>query len=237
MAGKAYVCDDRFEVGIRGGWPGALAEQLVIPATALHPLPDSVDDVTGALVEPGSNALRAVDAAAPQPGAPLLICGGGTIGVLSAILAAARGAEVHVLERAGAVTVASGLPGVAGVWTAETLPDLAFDAVIDASSGRDVPALALDVVQPGGRLSFIGLSGEPSRIDTRTLVLKDVTAVGILSASPGLAATIEAYAAGTVDPTPVVAATVGLADVGDALAGHRPAGAGPGPKILVDPRL
>ena len=84
---------------------------------------------------------------------------------------------------------------------------------------------------------YIGLAGQPSLIDTRTLALKDVTAVGILSASPGLADTIAAYADGAVDPRPLVAATVGLDQVGAVLAGQRPPGAGPGPKIHVDPRL
>jgi len=58
----------------------------------------------------------------------------------------------------------------------------------------------------------------------------------VLSASAGLAGTIEQYAAGAVDPRPLVAATVGLDDVAAVLAGRRPAGAGHGPKILVDPR-
>ena len=61
--GRGHLCEDRHEVGIRRGWPGALAERLPMPVTALHPLPDSVDDVAGALVEPGGNALRAVRAA------------------------------------------------------------------------------------------------------------------------------------------------------------------------------
>ena len=30
-AGRQHLCDDRFEVGIRRGWPGALAEQLGVP--------------------------------------------------------------------------------------------------------------------------------------------------------------------------------------------------------------
>ena len=45
-------------------------------------------------------------------------------------------------------------------------------------------------------------SGEPSEIDTRVLALKDVTAVGILSASPGLDAAIQAYAERLVTPGP-----------------------------------
>jgi hypothetical protein len=66
---------------------------------------------------------------------------------------------------------------------------------------------------------FVGLAGIPSLVDTRTMVLKDVTAVGILSASPGMAATIEHYASGSVDPRPLVCATVGLSEVGEVLAG------------------
>src|ERR1035437_5930167 len=126
--------------------------------------------------------------------------------------------------------------GVPGTWTASDVPDLAFDAVIDCSTAAALPGLAVDIVEPGKRVVYIGLASTPSLVDTRTMVLKDVTAVGILSASPGLAATIEHYASGSVDPTPLVCATVGLSEVGSVLAGWRPAGAGPGPKVHVDPR-
>jgi threonine dehydrogenase-like Zn-dependent dehydrogenase len=122
------------------------------------------------------------------------------------------------------------------VWTAGTLPSLPFDAVIDASNAPELPALALELVEPGGRVVYIGLAGTPSTIDTRTLALKDVSATGILGGSPGLAATIERYASGAVDPRPLVAATVGLDEVGRVLGGERPVEAGLGPKIHVDPR-
>jgi hypothetical protein len=59
--------------------------------------------------------------------------------------------------------------------------------------------------------------------------------VGILSASPGMEATIDKYAAG-LDPRPLVAATVGLDRAAEVLAGWRPDGAGSGPKIHIDPR-
>lgn len=62
-----------------------------------------------------------------------------------------------------------------------------------------------------------------------------VLAVGVLSASPGLAGAISRYASGAVDPRPLVAAMVGLGEVAEVLAGRRPPGAGAGPKIQVDP--
>ena len=230
--GRHHVCAERHELGITDGMPGALAEQLAFPAAYLHALPDAVDAVAGALVEPGGNALRSVEAAAVRPGERLLVLGTGTIGLLVAMAARARGAEVHLMGRD--LEFAREL-GVGEVWTRESLPALPWDAVVDASNAPELPGLAVDLVEPGRRVVYIGLAGTPSTVDTRDLVLRDVTAVGILGASAGLAPTVEAYANGSVDPRPLVAATVSLEEIVDVLAGHRPAG--PGPKIHVDPRL
>ena len=96
-SGRQHLCADRFEIGIRGGWPGALAEQLLVPVSALLPLPDAIDAPAGALVEPGGNALRVVQAAQVVTGQRLLVMGPGTIGLLSALIARSRGADVHLL--------------------------------------------------------------------------------------------------------------------------------------------
>ncbi len=235
--GHQHVCENRREVGIRDGLPGALAERLAVPASSLHLLPDTVDAVLGALVEPGGNALRAAEAAAAGAGDRALVLGPGTIGLLAAMFLRAVGAEVHLLGISGPTLGFARSLGFAHTWTEDTLPDLPFDAVVDATNDAGMPARALDLVEPAGRVVCIGLAGSPSLVDTRTLALKDVTAVGILSASPGLDRTIAAYADGVVDPRPLVAATVGLDQVGAVLAGERPVGAGPGPKVHVDPRL
>jgi threonine dehydrogenase-like Zn-dependent dehydrogenase len=236
-AGRQHVCEFRQEVGIRGGRHGALAEQLTVPASSLHPLPDAVDPVLGALVEPGGNALRAAQAAALRPGDTALVLGPGTIGLLVAMFLRADGVEAHLLGRSDQDLDVVRSLGFAGVWTAGNLPRLPFDAVIDASNAPHLPALAVELVEPGKRVVYIGLAGTPSLLDTRELALKDVTAVGILSASPGLAGAIERYAGAVIDPRPLVAATVGLDAAAEVLAGGRPAGAGPGPKIHIDPRL
>jgi threonine dehydrogenase-like Zn-dependent dehydrogenase len=236
LSGRQHLCEERFEVGIRRGWPGALAEQLVMPVSALHQLPDAIDTVAGAMVEPGANALRAVQAAALSPGDRVLILGAGAIGQLGALFALAQGAEVHLMGRSPrSVDFARGL-GLHGVWAFDDLPSRSFDAVIDATNDATMPALALDLVEPGKRVVYIGLSGTSSSIDTRTIVLKDVTAVGILGGSGGLDGAIELYASGAVDPRPLVAATVGLEEVAAVLGGWRPEGSGSGPKIHVDPR-
>jgi threonine dehydrogenase-like Zn-dependent dehydrogenase len=236
LSGHHNVCEARFEIGIRGGFPGALAERLAVPASALIELPGNVDDTAGAMVEPGGNALRSVRAASLASGDRLLVLGTGTMGLLAAEFARANGAEVHLMGRSPrGIEFARGL-GFAGAWERSALPPLAWDAVIDASNAVELPALALDLVEPGKRVVYLGIAGTPSVIDTRTMALKDVTAVGILAASQGLAGAVEHYGAGSVDPRPLVAATVGLDRVADVLSGWRPESASVGPKVHVDPR-
>jgi threonine dehydrogenase-like Zn-dependent dehydrogenase len=229
-AGRQHLCADRYEIGIRNGWPGALAAQLPVPVRALHSLPFP-DETLGALVEPGGNALRAVLAAGLSPGSRVLITGPGTIGLLAAQFAAAQGAEVHLLGLD--LSFARSL-GFSNAWTAAELPTVPFDAVIDTSNSATLPALAIDRVEPGGRVVFIGIAGEPSLVDTRRIALKDLTVVGILSASGGMPETISRYASGAVDPRPLVAATVGLDEAVAVLSGDRSYGRAP--KIHIDPR-
>jgi 2-desacetyl-2-hydroxyethyl bacteriochlorophyllide A dehydrogenase len=233
-SGRRHVCRDLIEVGISMGHAGALAERLRVPAATLHRLPDTVDDAAGALVEPGGNAWRAAAAAHARRGARILVWGGGAIGLLAAAFAAAAGAEVHlVARRASSRSLAAGF-GVTAAWTRDEVPGGPFHATIDATSDPAIPAALLGRVEPGGRVVCIGLAGAPSLIDTRELALRDITAVGLLSGSPGLAPAIEGYASGAVDPRPLVARTIGLDAVAGVLRAPPPDTAPP--KIQVDPR-
>ena len=49
-SGRQHLCPERYEIGIRRGWPGALAERMPVPKRALLRLPDAVDPQLGALV-------------------------------------------------------------------------------------------------------------------------------------------------------------------------------------------
>jgi threonine dehydrogenase-like Zn-dependent dehydrogenase len=231
-AGHGHVCADRREVGIVG-WAGALAEKVLVPASSLYRLPDMIDDRAGALVEPGGNAWRAASAAQAGPGQRILVCGPGTIGLLTTAFARAAGAEVHILAvDRGRKDLASSF-GASGYWTADDPPPGTYDAVIDATDDHQMPAAALARAEPAGRVVYIGVSGAPSLIDSRDLVLGDLTAVGILGASAGLAPAIEHYADGRVDPSGLVQVTVGLGQAAEALAGQ--ISAAPGTKIHIDP--
>jgi threonine dehydrogenase-like Zn-dependent dehydrogenase len=233
-AGNGHVCADRHEIGITA-WPGALADKLLVPAGSLYRLPASVDDRAGALVEPGGNAQRAAAAAQAGPGRRILVCGPGTIGLLAVAFASAAGADVDVLAADPNRRELAAEFGAGRYWTADDPPPGPYDAVIDCTGDHRVPASALTLVEPAGRVVYIGVSPRPSQIDSRDVVLNDLTVVGILGASAGLATAIEHYADGRVVPGGLAAVVVGLDRAADALGGR--IDPGPGVKIHIDPRL
>ena len=124
--GLQHVCEDRYEVGIRGGFPGALAEQMAVPVTALHPLPDAVDAWRA---HSSSRAGTPCGRSGPRhlrPGTGLLVLGPGTIGLLVAQFALAQGAEVHVMGRSERSLEFARTLGVQGAWTSGDLPAAAL---------------------------------------------------------------------------------------------------------------
>jgi threonine dehydrogenase-like Zn-dependent dehydrogenase len=234
-SGYQHLCHDRDEVGIRNGYPGALAQRLVIPEFAAHELPDDLDPALGAMVEPTGNALRSVDATKLVTGDRILIFGPGTIGLLCALIAQSRGIEVHLVGVEEHSLIFAQQFGFAGVHHIDTIPELPVHAIIDATFNKDIPALALELLEPGRTVVYIGIAGVPSMIDSRTLVLKDLTAVGILSASPGIAGAIQLLSSGVIDPRPLIASVVSLEESAQVLAGERPGAIGYGPKIHTKP--
>jgi 2-desacetyl-2-hydroxyethyl bacteriochlorophyllide A dehydrogenase len=234
-AGRHHVCADRQELGVRDGLPGALAERLRFPAVGLRRLPEGLEPDAAAMVEPAGSAFRAVRAAELRPGSRACVWGSGTLGLLALQFALAEGAAVDVVGvRPEQLRLAREL-GARASYRPDEVPHARYDAVLDLSTGPDVPARAVELVEPAGRVVLVGLAEGPSPVDTRRAVLRDVTIVGVLGASAGLDAAIDGVASGRVRTSELVAAVVGLDEVADVLrVGGAPSATG-APKTLVDP--
>ena len=89
---------------------GALREYVAWPEAALHPVPDSIDDVAAALIEPLAIAIHAVERAGNVAGATVGVIGCGPIGLL--IVAVARVAGVAASSRPTRWRTAGMLPSV-----------------------------------------------------------------------------------------------------------------------------
>lgn len=78
------------------------------------------------------------------------------------LFARAAGAEVHLLGLTQCSLAFARSLGFTHTWTADALPDVAFDAVVDASNAAHLPARTLDLVEPAGRVVYGGWPAAPA---------------------------------------------------------------------------
>lgn len=180
-AGLYHVCPDRVETGI-ARFDGAMGREMVFPARSLHVLPPGIDRRAAVLIEPLAVSYRGVRRLfREEPGATLVI-GGGTIGVLSAMVARALGApDVVVVEPS---VDRSRWARDAGFETVEA-PSGRWPNIVEASGSVHGMTGAFGTLGLAGRLLFLGLCGQKIPVDVDRLVLDDQLVLGSLS-SPGV---------------------------------------------------
>ena len=162
--GNPNLCSNKRKITKGGAW----AEYMVVHERTLFAVPDGVSLQIAAMTEPMGCALRAVEMAELQPGDNVFIAGGGTIGLLLANLAQARGAnkvilsEPQPIRRALAAKVGvtravdpmnEDLPAVIAAETNGDGADVAFEAV-----GLAVTSEAcIKGIRPGGTAVLMGV--------------------------------------------------------------------------------
>lgn len=89
------ICENGGIIGssLRGFHQGAMAEYVVVKERHLHALPDEMSFEEGALMEPVSNAIHAVNRAGIKVGDKVAVMGAGTIGLCMIQAARVAGAE------------------------------------------------------------------------------------------------------------------------------------------------
>ncbi|UCG87454.1 MAG: alcohol dehydrogenase catalytic domain-containing protein [Gemmatimonadota bacterium] len=148
---------------------GALREYIAWPEHCLVPLPPSVTDIEGAMLEPLGVALYSVDLGGVSPGTSVGVFGCGTIGLSVIQLARAAGATrifatdqpgvPHRLEAArsyGADAFAvSGGDEIAAIL--EATGGRGVDVAFEAAGDPDAVETAVAAVKPGGQAILIGI--------------------------------------------------------------------------------
>ncbi|WP_181771032.1 zinc-binding alcohol dehydrogenase family protein [Amycolatopsis pittospori] len=142
------------------GWDedGGYAEFAVVPATYALPLPDGyTDDELAPLLCAGLIGYHALERAQVPEGGRLGIYGFGGSAHLTAQVAIARGATVHVMTRSEeARKLALALGAASAVAAAEPPPEPLDSAILFAPVGELVPP-ALEALDRGGTLALAGI--------------------------------------------------------------------------------
>ena len=206
---------------------GAFRQRIVCDAAQAHKLAASVSDAEGALAEPLSVALHAVQRAGPLLGRRVLVTGCGPIGALI-VIAARRAGAAHITAtdvgdfalRAAlkvgadeAINVAARPDGL----TSYTADKGSFDVLFEASGNQRALVGAFDALRPRGIIVQVGLGGEMT-LPVNVIVAKEFELRGAFRFHEEFAVAVELLNKGLVDVKPLVSATLPYRDAGRAFA-------------------
>ncbi|MGI8925516.1 MAG: zinc-binding dehydrogenase [Tepidiformaceae bacterium] len=235
------VIDPASETGFRSiGYspeiPGAYSEYVVMSASLLLRVPDSVSDVVAATTEPCAVGLHAVRQAAMSEGQSALVMGAGPIGLMTLLwlkhdgvrfvaisdysperraLAARLGADL-VIDPATenvADTIAASLEGL-GAATAPGANAPAPDVVFECVGVQGTLEQAMELVQARGQVIVVGVCMKADTIQPMVGINKQLRLAFVLGYTPDeYAGALEALGNGSIDTAPLVTRTVGIDDL------------------------
>jgi L-iditol 2-dehydrogenase len=208
---------------------GADAEYFKARGEWLHKLPEGISFAEGAMVEPLSVAYNAtVLAGGIDPADVVAVLGGGPIGLLCVMAAAANNATVVLLEpqqerrdKALQIGAAAALDPTAHDFAdgvAELTGGRGFDVVIEAAGSPAAMANALEVAGQEARVVYVGIDiGAEVPAKLGLIQSKALRMRGLIGSVGLWPRTIRFLASGKVDATSIVTATYPLRDALDAL--------------------
>ena len=167
------------------GWDddGGYAEYAAVPAAYAYPLPEGPTDVEVApLLCAGIIGYRSLRRASLPPGGRLGIYGFGASAHLTAQVAVAQGAEVHVLTRDAAARQLALELGAASAGGTVDRPPVPLDAAIVFAPAGEIVPHALEALDQQGTLALAGihLSDVPS-LDYARHLFREKTVTSVTS--------------------------------------------------------
>ncbi|THF84503.1 zinc-dependent alcohol dehydrogenase [Cohnella fermenti] len=186
LAGQEPLCPERKLLS--AALPGSNAEFVKLPASFVHPLPDHVSLIQGALTEPVACGARVAELTAAGPDDTVLVVGMGPIGVfaLQAVLLSGAGRVIAVdlshdrlsfAASLGAITVNPRTEDLA-LRIKELTDGRGVSAAIDAVGAAITRRQCAESVMAGGRLVFTGLHQTETSFDFNDLVRRELKIFG-----------------------------------------------------------
>ncbi|MBC8448140.1 MAG: NAD(P)-dependent alcohol dehydrogenase [Chloroflexi bacterium] len=172
LAGHPNLCPDVLFVSTPPT-RGSLAEYIAHPVQLVFPLPEELDFVDGAMLEPLGVAIHSVNLAKLRPGDTAAVLGSGPIGLLTLQVARLGGARrVYATDLVPERLAMAGRLGADGVCQADAADPVAWieeltggrgvDVVFEAAWAAETVTQAVAMARPGGRVVVAGI---PSAAD------------------------------------------------------------------------
>ena len=233
-----------------GGQDGAMREYLAWPSHLLPPLPGTMSDAAGAVLEPLGVAIHASDLGHLHLGGTAAVVGCGPIGLLlTEVLRAAGAASVVAIEPLAHRREAALARGAAAVLDPAELGDpaaaggspalraaageLGVDVAFEIAGTDSAVQLAMAAVRPGGRVVLGGIPGDDwTRFPASVARRKGLTIAMVRRMNDVYPRAIGLATAGKVDLDSVVSDRFALVKAPEAVA---TAARRDGLKVVIEP--
>lgn len=232
--GRFNLCENRRAYGITEN--GAATEELVVPATHLHPVAPSTPADAAVLAEPLACVVHAFDLIPSPAGSSVIVYGAGTVGLLAVILAQRLNARTVAVIDVNEARLESAR--AVGAHQTATSADAAgldrVDLVIDATGAPAAIADGLGRLERGGTFLQIGVAHPEATVALTPyqMFARELTIAGSLTTRHSFPRAIAMLDAGAVNHTLFTSTPLALDQYAEAVAA---AEGGTTPKVTVCP--
>jgi L-iditol 2-dehydrogenase len=228
--GRENLCTHRQVLGVSPGTyrrHGCFAEYACVPRRILHLIPDSVDFVSAALLEPLTIALHAVNLGGAGPSTrSAVVVGAGTIGLACVAALRARGvpriaaidfdpsrlAQARLLGAADTFTAGDEAGRQAAAWGRSSADCDGADLVIEAVGATAPVKTAIDAVTRGGTVVLVGNVAPAIELPLQQVVTRQIRLQGSCCAAGCYPEAIRLVADRTIDLSTFVSRIAPLAE-------------------------
>ena len=224
--GEINLCDNRRVLGVSCEayrQHGAFAEFVAVPQHILYRLPEGLDFVHGALVEPFSIALHAIRRARVTLNDTAVVVGAGMIGLalIQGLRRAGCGRLIVVDSMDERLALAQKMGATdtinpASQNAAKTILDLTqgvgADLAFEAVGVTPTVDLALACVRKGGTVALVGNVAPKIEFPLQIAVTRELTLYGSCGSQGEYPAVLEMLGRGELQPAPLISATAPLAE-------------------------
>lgn len=215
-SGKYNLCRDMIFMAAPPFETGAMSTYVSHPACWCFKLPEGMDTMEGALVEPLAVGMHAVNRANVQQGKTVLILGSGCIGLTVLLSCLSRGVDKVVLadlsdfrlkraKELGAFDVINSGKEDIFARKDELTDGKGFDFVFETAGSPKTAAQTPDLVKPGGNIVMVGnIMGETPFNFFKTNEMAEVNIISVFRYANIYPTAIATTAAGTTPTKKIV---------------------------------
>lgn len=209
LEGHYNICPDVDFMATQPNYRGALTNYITHPESFTYMLPENMDTMEGALVEPASVGMHAALMAGVKPGQKIIILGAGCIGLMTLQACKSMGATeivvIDILEKRlemamqlGAKAVLNSLEADVEKETKALLGELGADVVFETAGSQVTAKMAPSLVMRGGKIMIVGTIPGETPIDFLK-INREVTIQTVFRYANCYPTTIDAIASGNFD--------------------------------------